>query len=255
MTTEQLEGYLRRLELKYRVDADHGDDGLINLAFKTCRYHCALPPRTKHLQLMVMLTNSGGLLTIVAPFVYHMQQAKKAVAFYEHLMSLNYQSPLAQFQVDRVDGEVRCCANVPVNGSNFSIEAFRNLLHSIPALVDVNHRQTASVLRTGKLPPAPKPPEYFTRLLMELTQRAGSVENLRKIVEEHRDSSTKAVRKRKNEIGNELPDDAVPKGQRSASQAADNDAASTSKENAGDEGPAPDAAPPAPETGPDEPLT
>jgi hypothetical protein len=254
MTTEQLEGYLKRLELKYRVDADHGDDGLIQVVFKTCWYHCALPPRTKHLQLMVMLTNSGGLLTIVAPFVYHMQQAKKRAAFHEHLMGLNYQSPLAQFQVDRGDGEVRCCANVPVIGSNISIAAFRNLLYSIPALVDVNHRQTALVLRTGKLPPAPKPPEYFTRLLTELTQRAGSVENLRKIVEEHKDSSTKAVRKRKNEIGNELPADATAEGRRSASQAADEDATSTSDESTGDDGPASDAAPPAPKTGPDDPL-
>ena len=206
MTTEQLEGYLRRLGLKYRVGADHSDDGLIHVGFKTRWYRCALPPRTKHLELMVMLTNSGGLLTIAAPFVYHMQQARKAAAFHEHLMALNFQSPYAQFQLDRRDGEVRCCAHVPVIGSNFSIEAFRSLLYSIPALVDVNHRQTAAVLRTGRLPPAPKPPEFFTRLLEELTQRAGSVENLRKIVEEHKTSATKAVRKRKEEICNTLPD-------------------------------------------------
>lgn len=207
MTTEQLEGYLKRLGLKYRVGANDGDDGLIHVGFKTRWYRCALPPRTKHLELIVMLTNGGSLLTVAAPFVYHMRQAKKAAAFHEHLMALNFQSLYAQFQLDRRDGEVRCCTHMPVIGSNFSLEAFRRLLFSIPALVDVNHRQAVSVLRTGKLPPTPKPPEFFNRQLEELTHRAGSVENLRKIVEEHEASATTSVRKRKEEICNDLPDD------------------------------------------------
>jgi len=209
MTTEQLEGYLKRLGLKYRVGADDGDNGLIHVGFKTRWYRCVLPPRTKHLEMIVMLTNGGSLLTVAAPFVYHMRQAKKAAVFHEYLMALNFQSLYVQFQLDRRDGEVRCCAHVPVIGSNFSIEAFRRLLFSIPALVDMNHRQAASVLRTGKLPPAPKPPEFIARLLEELTHRAGSVENLRKIVEEHEASATKSVRRRKEEICNDLPEGQV----------------------------------------------
>jgi hypothetical protein len=169
--------------------------------------------------MLVMLTNAGGLLTVAAPFVYHMRQAKKPAAFHEYLMALNFQVLHAQFQLDRRDGEVRCCAHVPVAGSNFSLEAFRKLLYSIPVVVDVNHRQTVSVLRTGKLPPAPKPPAFFTRLLEELAQRAGSVENLRKIVEEHEANAKKCVRERKQEICNNLdnpdlihPDPAAGRG-------------------------------------------
>jgi hypothetical protein len=132
-------------------------------------------------------------------------------------------------------------------------------------LVDVNHRQTRSVLRTGRLPPAPKPPEFFTRLLEELAHRAGSVENLRKIVEEHKDSATQAVRKRKNEICNKLPEDAAAtgpapqtaapaEGTAPAAQAASGDATKAPGDNAGTQEPATDADPPVPETGPDEPL-
>lgn len=265
MTIEQLEGYLKRLGLKYRVGADDGDNGLIHVGFKTRWYRCALPPRTKHLELLVMLTNGGSLLTVAAPFVYHMRQAKKAAAFHEHLMALNFQSLYAQFQLDRRDGEVRCCAHVPVIGSNFSIEAFRRLLFSIPALVDVNHRQAVAVLRTGKLPPAPKPPEFFTRLLEELTHRAGSVENLRKIVEEHEASATKSVRKRKEEISNHLPEDQVANEvgvpaiaasheQPPVAPVADEPPASApteGKASAGDS--AADAAPPTTDSGPDNP--
>jgi hypothetical protein len=265
MTTEQLEGYFKRLGLTYRVGADDGDDGLIHVAFKTRWYRCALPPRTKHLGLIVMLTNGGSLLTVAAPYVYHMRQAKKAAAFHEHLMALNFQSRYAQFQLDRRDGEVRCCAHVPVVGSNFSIEAFRRLVFSIPSLVDVNHRQAVSVLRTGKLPPAPKPPEFFTRLLEELTHRAGSVENLRKIVEEHEASATKSVRKRKEEICNHLPDEGgandvgmpavgAPHERPPVAPVADESPTSAppqGKASAGDS--AADAAPPTVDSGPDQP--
>ncbi len=265
MTTEQLEGYLRRLGLKYRVDNDQGDDGLIHVGFSTQSYRCVLPPRTKHLEMLVMLTNAGGLLTIAAPFVYHMRQAKKPAAFHEYLMGLNFKVLHAQFQLDRRDGEVRCCAHVPVAGSNFSIEAFRKLLYSIPMVVDVNHRQTASVLRTGKLPPAPKPPEFFTRLLEELMQRAGSLENLRKIVEEHEASAKKSVRKRKEEICNTLPEDpTIPDVTQPADAVTDADLStgklpSVEAVEAPGEKPslsdsAPDAAPPASNAGPDQPL-
>jgi hypothetical protein len=265
MTAEQLEGYLKRLGLKYRVGAEHGDDGLIHVGFATRWYRCVLPPRTKHLEMIVMLTTGGSLLTVAAPFCYHMRQAKKPAAFHEYLMALNYQLIHAQFQLDRRDGEIRCCAHVPVAGSNLSLDAFQKLLYSIPMLVDVNHRQTRSVLRTGRLPPAPKPPEFFTRLLEELAHRAGSVENLRKIVEEHKDSATKAVRKRKNEICNKLPEDAAAtgpapqaaapaEGTAPAAQASDGDATTAPGDNAGNQEPATDADPPVPEAGPDEPL-
>jgi hypothetical protein len=204
MSPEQIEGYMKRLRLKYRLAADHGDDALIHVGFSTRRYRCVLPPRTRHLKMLVMLTNAGGLLTVAAPFVYHMRQAKKPAALHEHLMALNYRTLHAQFQVDRSDGEVRCCAHVPVEGSNLSLGAFRKLLYSIPTVVDVNHRQTAAVLRTGRLPPAPKPPEFYVRLMEELAQRVGSIENLRKIVEDHEANAKKSVRERRQEICNSL---------------------------------------------------
>lgn len=265
MTTEQLEGYLKRLGLKYRVGSDNGDDGLIHVGFSTRWYRCVLPPRTKHLEMLVMLTAGGSLLTVVAPFVYHMRQAKKPAAFHEYLVALNYQILYAQFQLDRRDGEVRCCAHVPVAGSNFSIEAFRKLLFSIPVLVDTNHRQTASVLRTGKLPPAPKLPEFFTRLMEELMHRAGSLENLRKIVEEHEASAKKSVRKRKEEICNELPEnpaasDAAPPAAAAtdaappAGKSPDAEPVEASGEKPGPSEPVADAAPPAPDASPDQPL-
>ena len=266
MTAEQLEGYLKRLRLKYRVDAEHGDDGLFHVGFATRWYRCVLPPRTKHLEMIVMLTNGGSLLTVAAPFVYHMRQAKKPAAFHEYLMALNYQGIHVQFQLDRRDGEIRCCAHVPVAGSNVSIDAFQKLLYSIPMVVDTNHRQTASVLRTGRLPPAPKLPEFFTRLLEELTHRAGSVENLRKIVEEHESSATKAVRNRKEEICNKLPDDAAATdsppaaaaradAMPPANRAANSSEIEASGEIAGTGESASDAAPPTPGAGPDQPPT
>jgi len=265
MTAEQLEGYLKRLGLKYRIGADHGEDGMIHLGFKTHWYRCVLPPRTKHLEMVVMLTSGGSLLTVAAPFAYHMRQAQKPAAFHEYLLGLNYQILPVQFQLDRSDGEIRCSAHVPLGGSNFSIVAFQKLLYSIPMLLDANHRQTAAVLRTGRLPPAPKPPEFFTRLLQELAHRAGSVENLRKIVEEHETAATKAVRKRKEEICNQLPDDTAATGSMPAaaaradgpppaSRAVDGDPSETSGRAADAEESSTDAAPPAPEAGPDQPL-
>ena len=104
------------------------------------------------------------------------------------------------------------------------------------------------------------------RLLQELAHRAGSVDNLRKIVEEHETSATKAVRKRKEEICNKLPDDvaaisptpaaaAPADGAPPGVQPADDDATKTPGENSSSGDSAADAAPPAPDAGPDEPLT
>ena len=144
-----------------------------------------MPPSGKRMQLLITLSDEGSLLTVMAPYVYHLDQAKRPAAFYEYLVELNYRIKVAHFQVDRRDGEVACVASVPVDNSNLSIDAFQKLLYSVPLVVDFHHKQTKAVLKTGKLPPVPKVPRLdpgFADLLMRV---GGSLAKLRQIVDAH----------------------------------------------------------------------
>jgi hypothetical protein len=185
MTPEQLEGYMKRLNLSYRHDDEPGPNGTLFSHFATRWYRSMMPPFGKRMQLLISLSDEGSLLTVMAPFVYHLDQAKRPAAFYEYLIELNYRIKVAHFQVDRRDGEVACVASVPVDNSNLSIDSFQKLLYSVPLVVDCHHKQTKAVLKTGKLPPVPKIPRLdpgFADLLMRV---GGSLAKLREIVDAH----------------------------------------------------------------------
>jgi len=185
MTPEQLEGYMNRLNLSYRHDDEPGPNGTLFSHFATRWYRSMMPPSGKRMQLLITLSDEGSLLTVMAPYVYHLDQAKRPAAFYEYLVELNYRIKVAHFQVDRRDGEVACVASVPVDNSNLSIDAFQKLLYSVPLAVDFHHKQTKAVLKTGKLPPVPKVPRLdpgFADLLMRV---GGSLAKLREIVDAH----------------------------------------------------------------------
>jgi hypothetical protein len=136
------------------------------------------------LQITISLSNNGELLTLTAPYVYHLSDARKRGVFCEYLIDLNYRIKIAQFQMDRRDGEVACEACVPVGGSNVSFDSFQKLLYVIPFAVDFHHEDTMAVMKKGKLPPVPKVPQVDL-LLVDVLQRAGSVAKLREIVDAH----------------------------------------------------------------------
>jgi hypothetical protein len=185
MTPEQLEGYMKRLNLSYRHNDEPGPNGTLFSHFATRWYRSMMPPFGKRMQLLITLNDEGSLLTVMAPYVYHLDQAKRPAAFYEYLIELNYRIKVAHFQVDRRDGEVACVASVPVDNSNLSIDAFQKLLYSVPLVVDCHHKQTRAVLKTGKLPPVPKIPQLDPGLADLLTRVGGSLAKLREIVDAH----------------------------------------------------------------------
>ena len=189
MTPEQIEGYLRRLEVRYSHDDEPGPDGVFHVRFRTVSYRSKLPPRDKQLQLLVRLSNNGELLTLSAPYVYLLGDAKHRGAFCEYLLDLNFRIKVAQFQVDRRDGEVACVASVPVEKSNLSFEAFQRLLYVIPFVVDFHHEETRAVMKKGKLPPVPKVPQ-IDLMIADVLQRVGSVAKLREIVDAHERRAT-----------------------------------------------------------------
>jgi len=185
MTPEQLEGYMKRLNLSYRHNDEPGPNGTLFSHFATRWYRSMMPPFGKRMQLLITLNDEGSLLTVMAPYVYHLDQAKRPAAFYEYLIELNYRIKVAHFQVDRRDGEVACVASAPVDNSNLSIDAFQKLLYSVPMVVDCHHKQTRAVLKTGKLPPVPKIPQLDPGLADLLTRVGGSLAKLREIVDAH----------------------------------------------------------------------
>lgn len=185
MTPEQIEGYLKRLNVRYSHDDEPGPDGVFRVRFETAMYRSTMPPRGKRrLQVIVSLSHGGEVLTLTAPYVYHLSDARKRGVFCEYLIDLNYRIKIAQFQMDRRDGEVACEVCVPVKGSNVSFDSFQRLLYVIPFVVEFHHEDTIAVMKKGKLPPVPKVPQVDL-LLVDVLQRAGSVAKLREIVDAH----------------------------------------------------------------------
>lgn len=185
MTPEQLEGYMKRLNLSYQHEDEAGPNGAFFSHFETRWYRSAMPPFGKRIRVLVLLSDNGSLLTVWAPYVYMLEQAKRPAAFYEYLVELNYRIKVAHFQVDRRDGEVACVASVPVEGSNLSIDAFRKLLYSVPLVVDFHHKEAKAVMKTGKLPPVPKIPRLDPGVAELLERVGGSLARLREIVDAH----------------------------------------------------------------------
>lgn len=185
MTPEQLEGYMKRLNLSYSYDDEPGPNGVLFTHFATRWYRSAMPPFGKQLRLLVMLSDGGSLLSVLALYVYHLDQAKRPAAMYKYLIELNYRIKLAHFQVDRRDGEVACMASVPVDNSNLSLDAFRKLLYSVPLVVDVHHKQARVVMKTGKLPPVPKIPRLDPGYADLLMRAGGLLATLRETMDAH----------------------------------------------------------------------
>ena len=186
MTPEQIEGYLKRLNVRYSHDDQPGPDGSFHVRFQTAVYRSTLPPHgSNQVQLIVTLGSRGRLLTLSAPYVYLLHEAKKRAVFCEYLIDLNYRIKVAQFRIDRRDGEVACQVSIPVDGSNISFEAFRHLLYVIPFVLDHHHAETIGVMKKGKLPPVPKAPQVDLMLVDILQRVGGSVTKLHEIVNAH----------------------------------------------------------------------
>jgi len=186
MSPEQIEGYLKRLNVRYSHDDQPGPDGSFHVRFQTAVYRSTLPPHgANQVQLIVTLGSRGRLLTLSAPYVYLLHEAKKRAMFCEYLIDLNYRIKVAQFRIDRRDGEVACQVSIPVEGSNISFEAFRHLLYVIPFVLDHHHAETIAVMKKGKLPPVPKTPQVDLMLVDILQRVGGSVTKLHEIVNAH----------------------------------------------------------------------
>lgn len=177
MSPEQVEGYLRRLELNFVQPEGEGPDGKFLLAFDTSNYRAVLPPGGKRLRLVVSLQKQGRILSVQAPFVYDACNVADPAAFYECLLDINYAVEGCHFEVDRRDGEVRCATSIPIQDSNLSLEAFKKVLYAIPMAVDHFDSRIRKCLRktAKKSQPNPSAPARETAPLAEAVNRLTKV--------------------------------------------------------------------------------
>lgn len=179
MSPEQVEGYLRRLELNFVQPEGDGPDGTFLLAFDTSKYRAVLPPGDKQVRLILSIRKQGQILSVQAPFLYDASDAGNPAALYECLLDINYAVEGFHFEVDRSDGEVRCGTSIPIQDSNLSLEAFKNVLFSIPAAVDHFDARIRKCLRKPAKRPRPGQPTAGR----ETAPLAEAVNRLTKVVE------------------------------------------------------------------------
>jgi len=179
MSPEQLEGYLRRLELKFDQPEGDGLDGTFLLGFDTESYESALPPGGKLVRLILSIRKQGEILSVQAPFLYDANEAADPKALYECLLDINYAVDGFHFEVDRRDGEVRGACSIPIRDSNLSFDAFRKLLFAIPVAVDHFDARIRKCLRK----PATKAKPRTIATEQHAAPLAESVSRLIKVVE------------------------------------------------------------------------
>jgi len=136
MSPEQIEGYLRRLELNFVQLEGEGPDGSFALDFDTRNYSAVSPPGSKQVRLILAIEKKGKILSVYAPYLYDASGLEDPAEFYGCLLDVNYATEGCHFEVDRRDGEVLCTTSVPIQNSNLSLEAFKKVLFTIPVAVD-----------------------------------------------------------------------------------------------------------------------
>lgn len=177
MSPEQIEGYLRRLELNFVQREGEGPDGRFVLGFGTRNYSAVFPPGGKKVRLILSIQKQGKILSVQAPFLYDATNVADPAAFYECLLDINYAIEGCHFELDRRDGEVRCATSVPIQDSNLSLEAFKKVLFAIPAAVDYFDARIRKCLQkpAEKSQPRTTPPSRETAPLAEAVNRLTKV--------------------------------------------------------------------------------
>jgi hypothetical protein len=177
MCPEQIEGYLRRQGMRYRVDVDQCDCVSFVLQFSTRAYRDPNHGRNL-LEVSVGLSSDNRKLKVVAESVYSISHAKDLGALCECLLWINHCMAFARFSLDRASGTFKCIADVPVKGSNLSLQAFTNILLSVPMMIDMNHRQIEAVIRTGVLQAPLTRVEYIRRLIVDVLASLETAEDV-----------------------------------------------------------------------------
>ncbi len=101
MTPEQVEGYLRRLDLNFFQPEGDGPDGTFLLGFDTSKYRAVLPPGGKQVRLILSIRKQGEILSVQAPFLYDASNVADPAALYGCLLDINYAVEGFHFEVDR----------------------------------------------------------------------------------------------------------------------------------------------------------
>lgn len=179
MSPEQVEGYLRRLELNFFQPEGDGPDGTFLLGFDTSKYRAVLPPGGKQVRLILSIRKQGEILSVLAPFLYDASNVANPAALYGCLLDINYAVEGFHFEVDQRDGEVRCGTSIPIQDSNLSLEAFKKVLLAIPAAVDHFDSRIRKCLRKPAKNPRPSRPSPSR----ETAPLAEAVNRLTKVVE------------------------------------------------------------------------
>jgi hypothetical protein len=182
MSPEQLESYMRRQNMGYKIKID--EHGVTRLEFRfEMRSYSEPNHGTKLLDISVAMSRDNSSLRIVADNVYLTSQAKDVGALCEHLLWVNHQMAFARFTLDRLTGAVHCVADVPVKNSNLSLHDFSTLLHSIPVMIDSHHKQTEAVLLTGEIPKPVPETEAFKGVLRDIIETITTPEEMREFFE------------------------------------------------------------------------
>lgn len=131
------------------------------------------------MEMFLDVSDSGESIEIYCPRLYDLRLAVNPGAVCELLMSLNYQSRMLVWELNRSDGEIRVTVGLAIEDGELAPGTLRQILSIVPKAVDYWHSTIARAISTGELPP-PAPSRYEPRL-EDLVKDAGGIDQLREL--------------------------------------------------------------------------
>jgi len=146
---EQIEQHLEVDEIPYTTV-----DGVIKVV---CSMNNFVSPLSgnRTVDTFVHVSKNGESVELRCPRLYDLRTAVDRGIVCELLMSLNFQTPLFAWELDRFDGEIRGTVGLVLGEGHLPPHAIRQAIELMARTVDLWHTTIQRAITTGDLPPMP----------------------------------------------------------------------------------------------------
>ena len=150
--------YLRQENLTFQRKRRRGTDvTAFMLGFRMEHYTNPRLDAANRIAMLVLLSDAGQSLQIVAPYAYSLAEAAAPDAFRRALLLIQNQVPILKFSES--GDEVRATVDSLHRDHPIGYDTFRAYLYMLPVCLDHYHGRLQRVLTTGRIDPAEFIPE------------------------------------------------------------------------------------------------
>jgi hypothetical protein len=155
--------------------------------FKTENY--VSPAGEKGIPVIIKLEENGEFLKVFSPAVYHVPADQNQLGVFLVLLHICWRTKMLQYEYDPTDGEIRAMIEFPLEDAELTERQFMRIVFSLVELVDRYDPVIRRAIETGEVDfheLAPDLGEQLASLFRTMAQGGGSIDELRRMIEEAR---------------------------------------------------------------------